>query len=209
MNDAQHAALLRGLKLQTALVKLSKDEPENLAESLGQTCWVAAQTLEVARVSIWLFNDDHSELQCVHLFDQSRNVTESGEKLYVNRYPIYFEALEKIRTIAAMDARRDSTTLGFSEDYLELHGIVEPSTPPSSVMGAPSAWYVMSTWESCELGNWMSRVSPRRLRTWLLYRWKQTTDDGRDSASKSCGKQTATSITQARRKELRKRRWQE
>jgi formate hydrogenlyase transcriptional activator len=108
---------------QAALVDLSREESIDLADRLARFCAVAAATLNLARVSIWLFNEAHTELRCVHLFDRDRNVHESGAVLEVGRYPRYFATLEECRTIAAADATIDPSTAEFASGYLDALGI--------------------------------------------------------------------------------------
>src|SRR5215472_13959226 len=110
----------RGPLFQTALVELSHDESFRLDDCLERVCGVGASVLDVARMSIWLFNDAHSELICAHLFDRRRGVHEKGAVLDVQRYPRYFAALEERRTIAAEDAATDPATAEFAAGYLDV-----------------------------------------------------------------------------------------
>jgi GAF domain-containing protein len=111
------------LRFQSALVALSREESRDLSERLARFCSVAAGTLDVSRVSIWLFNEAHTELRCIHLFDRTHNAHESGATLQVERYPRYFETLEQCRTIAATDATTDPATSEFTPGYLDQFGI--------------------------------------------------------------------------------------
>jgi GAF domain-containing protein len=114
---------LQPLKFQSALVELSRQDSVDLEDRLAQLCSVAAATLDVARVSIWFFNETHSELCCFHLYDRGRNLRESGAVLEVGRYPRYFKMLEQCRTIAAADAATDAATSEFATGYLDDLGI--------------------------------------------------------------------------------------
>ena len=111
------------LRFQSALVALSREESTDLSKRLARFCSVAAGTLDVSRVSIWLFNEAHTELRCVQLFDRAHNAHESGATLQVERYPRYFETLEQCRTIAATDATTDPATSEFTPGYLDQFGI--------------------------------------------------------------------------------------
>jgi len=91
----------------------------NLAEALREITEAAASTLEVDRVSVWFFNEDHSALRDFH----------TGEELQASKHPLYFRALESERTITAHDAQRDPRTSGFN-DYHHAGGI-------TSVIDAP------------------------------------------------------------------------
>src|SRR4029079_3062895 len=105
---------------QAALAEISRAGSAGLSEALTRISSVAADALDVARVSIWLFNDDHTALRCLHLFDRARNVHESGAILEVEKYPQYFRALEESRTIAADDARSHPFTSEFAVGYLDV-----------------------------------------------------------------------------------------
>src|SRR4051794_36808429 len=94
----------KGPLFQTTLVELSRDESLDLNECLARICGVAASVLDVARVSVWFFNEGHTELCCAHLFDRQHGRQENGAILEVQKYPRYFATLENCRNIAALDA---------------------------------------------------------------------------------------------------------
>jgi formate hydrogenlyase transcriptional activator len=108
---------------QTALVELSHNESVDLNDCLARICGVAASVLDVARVSIWVFNEAHTELCCVNLFDRHLNRHERGAILDVGRYPRYFEALEECRAVAAEHAATDPATAEFAIGYLDVLGV--------------------------------------------------------------------------------------
>jgi len=110
-------------QFQFALVELARDDSADLDQTLAHMCGVAASTLDVARASIWMFNDSHSELCCINLYDRERKVYEKGAVIEVGRYPRYFETLEECRVIAASDARTDPSTSEFLPDYIDALGI--------------------------------------------------------------------------------------
>jgi len=111
------------LQFQAALVEISRAGSADLTDALTRISALAADALETARVSVWLFNEDHTELRCLHLFDRERNVHESGAILEVGKYPLYFKALEESRTIPAEDARTHPCTSEFAVGYLDVLNI--------------------------------------------------------------------------------------
>jgi len=117
-------ANLQTLQFQAALVEISRAGAAGLDNALARISTLAADALETARVSIWLFNDDHTELRCLHLFDRERNTHESGAILEVGKYPRYFKALEESRTIPAEVARTHPCTSEFAVGYLDVLNIV-------------------------------------------------------------------------------------
>ena len=123
------------LQFQAALVELSRTASSGLEDAIKQAVMVAANALEVARVSIWLFNDTHTELRCLHLYDQTRSIHESGAVLDVNRYPRYFQTLEESRMIAANDAATDPATSEFAIGYLDVLNITAMLDVPIRLEG--------------------------------------------------------------------------
>lgn len=100
-------------RYQRALLDLAKQKAfsgGNLNESLQVITEVAAHTLNVERVGVWLFRDNYSRIQCVNLYTRSTNQHGLGAELAATDAPAYFEALEQDRVIAADDAPRDPHT---------------------------------------------------------------------------------------------------
>lgn len=83
----------------------------------------AARTLQVARASIWLFDEGRTQISCVEGYDARTGTHGSGEVLKAQDYPSYFSALEVLRNIAAMDAEHDPRTEELTARYLKPHGI--------------------------------------------------------------------------------------
>ena len=83
----------------------------------------AAETLAVQRVSFWLFDDNHCKLVCSSIYDSTDDTCCQGEELLADEYPLYFSAMEKMRTIAAIDAESDARTIELRETYLRRHHI--------------------------------------------------------------------------------------
>jgi len=84
---------------------------------------VSAETLGVARVSVWLFSEDRSILHCEQLYEQASDRFSGGTELLSERHPRYFAALNRGRQVAAHDAHQDPDTSEFSEGYLTPLGI--------------------------------------------------------------------------------------
>jgi PAS domain S-box-containing protein len=116
-----------------------------------ETC---ARTLDVARVSIWRFEDNGSTIRCDDLFQKASGQHSSGERLYDRDVPAYFSAIGHDRVVAASDAHADPRTREFSELYLKPHGIgamldvpLRQEDRPLGVMciehvGGPRPWKV-------------------------------------------------------------------
>jgi PAS domain S-box-containing protein len=82
-----------------------------------------AQSLKVERVSVWLFDDLHTQITCNYLIEGHSTRGRSGEVLHRSDYPAYFEAIEGLLPIRADDARQHGATSSLTEKYLDPHGI--------------------------------------------------------------------------------------
>lgn len=108
------------------LVKLSRNKAlyrGNLNAALKEITEVAAQTLDIERASVWLYNQSGEAIQCLDLFERSISQHSQGMELSEIDYPDYFEALEADWTIAAHDAHHDPRTREFTDSYLVPLGI--------------------------------------------------------------------------------------
>lgn len=109
-----------------ALMRLSKSQAivrGELTAAWNELCELAALTLDVARVGIWLFSADLSVLRCAHVFTRGRQEQPEDLELTAADYPAYFQALESSRTITAHDAQTDVRTAPFADSYLRPLGI--------------------------------------------------------------------------------------
>lgn len=103
-----------------AFIEFSKDESnfnQGQLHLFRSICKTTAQTLDVNRVSVWLFDKTNTKLIRHYLYDETN---ESDEILELERshFPNYFEALSNEPYIMASDARNDVHTREFTESYL-------------------------------------------------------------------------------------------
>lgn len=125
VNHERHRRQERQKRQGDALLELTTDENviagdfETALERITET---AADVLDVPRVTVWLFNDDHDTLQCVDHFDKPSGTHERRLELIVENYPAYIEALESNRSIVAPNAIEDPRTAEL-KDYLEKHDV--------------------------------------------------------------------------------------
>ena len=126
---SQHAneqRILRVDRQQAATLKLAKDphvaagDLDKLIPMLNE---VAAQTLDVDRVSIWIFNESRKQLICRDLFSRPDDSHTPRGMLAATDYPHYFAALENERLIDASDATTDPRTRELLHPYLATMGI--------------------------------------------------------------------------------------
>ena len=83
----------------------------------------AAKALKTARASVWLLNEEQTELTCVDLFEAAEQRHSTGTVLRASDFPEYFKALLSEETIAADDAHTHPSTAEFSTVYLGPLGI--------------------------------------------------------------------------------------
>lgn len=138
-NLTQHHALASG-DLETALQAIAV---------------AAAETLEVERVVIWVFNSDRTEFQCFNLYEHTPNRHSKLEGLQISDYPIYFQSLSAIRTTAAHDVRTDPNFQELLEDYFLPLGVYSSLDAPIRMggelvgiichehVGSPRQWTLM------------------------------------------------------------------
>jgi signal transduction histidine kinase len=88
-----------------------------------QICQIAAETVKVERVGVWLFVHDGSELRCTTLYERTRRAYSAGATLQVADFPVYFRNLRVRKTIPAENAACDPRTNELLEAYLEPLGI--------------------------------------------------------------------------------------
>lgn len=113
------------LRQNKALVNLSSIINSNATDEkkFAAICQHLAEALQVARVSIWMLQDNGQALKCTHLFRLNAGVTSTDATLSVKDYPNYFAALKANLVIAACDAYTNAATAEFSPDYLPAQGI--------------------------------------------------------------------------------------
>ena len=75
------------------LARTSRAEDPELARSLLQVLRVAADALEVERVSVWQINADWSRIECRALYERTPQRFSSGLVLELAEFPEYQRAL--------------------------------------------------------------------------------------------------------------------
>jgi signal transduction histidine kinase len=106
------------------LARLHVGDGVTLAGAFRSASEIAADALDVDRVGIWLFDDEHRALRCESLFERSTNTHSAGAMLRVADFPDYCRALEERRDIPASTARTNELTHELGASYLEPLGIV-------------------------------------------------------------------------------------
>ena len=100
--------------------ELADGEVYKLARRLTE---VAARSLDVERVSVWLFDEDGRRLVNVDLYRASRGEHSAGEVLSEEVYGREFEVLRTANYVDAHDALTDPRVAGYLEGYIKPNGI--------------------------------------------------------------------------------------
>lgn len=84
---------------------------------------LAAVTLNVARVSVWMLDAESTRITCTDLFERADGKHSAGTVLLARDFKPYFVALATQGTIAAHEAQTDPRTACFTQVYLKPLGI--------------------------------------------------------------------------------------
>ena len=148
---------IRLVRQYEALARMARNESlarGNWTDALREITEAASSALELQRVSIWLFDETHTYIRCIDLFERSTLSHSQGALLAAKDYPAYFHALEEELTIAAHDAHTDPRTREFSANYLgplEISSMLDAPVRVSGRMvgvvchehvGPPRRWFL-------------------------------------------------------------------
>lgn len=125
------------LDLQGAFAHLSRRgyAGKDLNETLRQLTESAGRMLNIERVSLWGLGAERSTLECIDLYELSKDQHSRGMTLLAAHYPTYFRALEQGDPIVADDAAKHPCTYEFADDYLLMNGISALLDSPIHVNG--------------------------------------------------------------------------
>jgi PAS domain S-box-containing protein len=145
LEDSEHR-LAKQSEALTSLTATHADANDTFEHRLRGILEMAAATLDAERVGLWRFGDRRSSIVCVGLYRRTENVHESGAILERGAAPAYFDAIERDRVIAAVDARTDPRTREFLTTYLDplhIHAMLDvPLRRGQDVIGVLCAEHV-------------------------------------------------------------------
>lgn len=127
LNDAalrEGAARLH--RANAALLELARSElvaHGDLGASLHEITEAAARGVGVARVNIWLFEQNDTTLRCVSQFESRGSESEVNLELRVADFPAYFESVTRDRFVSISDVETDPRTRELLVPYLRPLGI--------------------------------------------------------------------------------------
>jgi two-component system, cell cycle sensor histidine kinase and response regulator CckA len=105
------------------LARLHAGSGATLREVWLELAELAARTLDVDRVGVWILVDEGRALRCRYLLQRSSHQVFQGAVLRAQDFPSYFQAMEQLRTIVAADAFGSPITSELRASYLEPLGI--------------------------------------------------------------------------------------
>ena len=98
------------------MARLNRDRQS--AEVVRDIVQIAAETLLVSQVGVWLFNEDGDAIHAAAIYRLDEDDYLDDITLNRGDYPIYFDALHTHKSIVAFNAREHESTLEFIESYL-------------------------------------------------------------------------------------------
>lgn len=107
----------------------------NLQEVYREITATVARSMNVARVSIWFYEEARTKIVCRNLYELNSDRHSKGLELLRHDFLPYFEALAEGRHIDAQDAQTDYRTRCFAEIYLKPLGITSRLDAPIRVGG--------------------------------------------------------------------------
>jgi PAS domain S-box-containing protein len=127
-----------------ALISLARSDifqSGDLRASLRRVVRAVSETLGVARVSVWEFQNSRASIRSLALFDARTSEVTEGAVLNAIDFPKYFRAIENSDLIDADDALQDPRTSEYGEPYLRPQGITSMLDVP--VGGASGRWGIL------------------------------------------------------------------
>jgi diguanylate cyclase (GGDEF)-like protein len=116
-------------RYQNAMIEWSEASHETIEHAFKMATEISANTLDVKRVGIWLFDEARTSIECRTVYVNGEGHS-SGGVLFKEDFPRYFATMETGRRIVVDDARNDPATSELTEKYLCDNDVY-------AVLGAP------------------------------------------------------------------------
>lgn len=116
----------RARQQRAAITDMALEKPSNpidVTRSFEKACKLLAETIDVARTSVWLLSDDGLALRCATLYEADKGAFSDGVILDAKDFPEYFEAIQAESRLSCEDAQNDPRTRKMAARYLEPLGI--------------------------------------------------------------------------------------
>ena len=112
------------------IARLAVHDDQPLPVVFRRVCEIAADTLDVERVGIWMMTTDGKALRCANLYLRSRGDHSEGVTLQVADFPNYFRAVANRRALPTEMAQSDPRTAELRDAYLVPLGITSMLDAP-------------------------------------------------------------------------------
>jgi len=114
---------------QNAMIAWSEVSHESIADAFKKATEISSTTLNVNRVSIWLYNEARTSIECRARYISGKEDS-NGDMLLRKDFPHYFSAIDTGRRLVISEARTDPATFELAEPYLVSNDIY-------SLLGVP------------------------------------------------------------------------
>jgi diguanylate cyclase (GGDEF)-like protein len=104
-------------RYQNAMLAWSGTSHKNITAAFEKATEISSTTLDIKRVSIWLYNEARTNLECRAMYIHGEGNT-SGDILLKTDFPDYFSAIDSGRRLVISDARTDPVTSALTDSYL-------------------------------------------------------------------------------------------
>jgi class 3 adenylate cyclase/methyl-accepting chemotaxis protein len=114
-------------KQQKTLIEITKSKALNQGDfmvAVQHITNIASHTLDVDRVSIWLFSTTKTELHCLDLYQKSSNIHAESDVLNATNCPTFFTAIQENQTLAIEDVQAEESLQELINIYLAPFNIV-------------------------------------------------------------------------------------
>ena len=106
-------------KHKNALLHITKQSYKDIQTTLDKALELSTNTLLINRVSIWLYNENHTAIVCTNLYSNGNKANTDNLKLEVKDNPEYFNSINDGHAVVIYDAQNDVRTKSFAENYLK------------------------------------------------------------------------------------------
>lgn len=137
-----------------ALLKWANVDYQKAEDAIKQATKISAETLDVEYVSIWIYDQERTVLNCISLYSLRRGESIQVVQLDTRRYPNYFKILEAGDSIVIYDSLNDPIASEFLDDYIKPFNI--RSTIDTPILHQGKVIGVVSNEQAGTMRDWTS-----------------------------------------------------
>ncbi len=123
------------LRNKEVLLQLANFNFPNQKIAFNYLLKTASGTLNLAKVSVWFFNEDNTVMDCRYCYQKGKAFSDSESSLSITNYPRYFEELKQNTVLSVSDTLNDPRTSELADDYLLPCGITSMMDVPVRYRG--------------------------------------------------------------------------